>query len=95
MPDLAESQFWDRQLEDGLPDCRLPYGKRIDSQITRGRMAFDIVYCANCHRPQGLAPVSGTSFVFFICDPCVGRQGPPEGVHEVSMPEFRSLASCV
>lgn len=93
MPDLSLTRWWDHQLEDDYPDCRLPYQQRMDNRIVRGRLAYDVVYCADCGKPQGLAPVEATTFVFYVCQVCVDGKGPPPGCHEVEMPEFRHLAS--
>lgn len=93
MPDVAESRFWDHQLEEGYPDCRLAYQNRIDNRIIRNGQAFDAVFCAMCGKPQGISPVT-TAFMFFVCDPCARDNPPdPELFREVAMPEFRYLAT--
>ena len=84
MSNLSNTRLWDPQLEFAFPDCRLPYLEREKAQVTRGRMVFDMVYCANCGEAKCLAPVAATTFAFFVCDTCVGRDGPPPGCVEVA-----------
>ncbi len=77
MSDLRLSRFWDRQLEGGLPDCRVRRSDRERAIVNRGRMAFEKVYCANCHKEAGLVTAEWTAHVFFICDDCARTGGPP------------------
>jgi len=86
MPNLSNTRLWDRQLEFGFPDCRLSYLEREKAQVIRGRMIFDMVYCASCGEPKCLAPMEATTFAFFVCDLCVARAGPPPGCEEVAGP---------
>lgn len=83
MPDLTRSRHWDPELEGNLPDCRVSYLNREKNQVQRGRVVFDMVYCAYCHQPKMLAPVSGTAYAFFLCNECVEEHGPPAGCVEV------------
>ncbi len=87
MPNLSRTRWWDRQLEFEYPDCRLPYLDREKVQVQRGRMVFDMVYCADCGAPKALAPVEATTFAFFVCNECVAKKGPPAGCVEVEGPK--------
>ena len=82
MSDLRLSRVWDREIESGLPDCRVRYSDR--NPVTYRQMPMDKVYCANCHRLQGMATI-WTPHVFFICDACFIKSGgkAPEGTIEV------------
>lgn len=81
MTDLRLSNKWCREVEDGLPDCRLKHSER-EVVALNGKLPVHAVYCANCGSLEGYATV-WTPFVFFICDPCVGRERPP-GLTEVT-----------
>lgn len=83
MPDLRQSHWWDKELETDLPDCRVSYAQRERKIVHRGRMAFEMVYCANCGKESGLVTAEWTAHVFFVCDDCVLRQGTPPGCSEV------------
>jgi len=73
---------WDRQLEQGLPDCRLKYGDRDKARYRYGMLVLDTVYCASCGEPSaGTWP--DCPHIFFICDRCVGRNGRPPGTAKV------------
>jgi hypothetical protein len=73
---------WNKELEEGLPDCRLHNRER--NRVLRGRMWFDMVYCANCGHEGGLVTSDWTPHVFFICNECAEKCGPPPGVTQVS-----------
>lgn len=73
---------WDIQLEGRLPDCRVKPFEREASQVTVGRGRWDIVFCAQCYKPQGAVPPN-VPHVFFICDHCVYVNGPPPDCIEV------------
>jgi hypothetical protein len=73
---------WDIQLESGLPDCRVKPFEREKSQVQIGRMMWDLVYCAQCFKPQA-AVTPNVPHVFFICDLCVRFNGPPPDCIEV------------
>jgi len=62
-----ESIGWDKQLEGGLPDCRLTGGNRDATAITRYGMSWQRVFCASCGRPAGLC-TEWTPHVFYVCD---------------------------
>jgi hypothetical protein len=79
-----DSRFgsWDRQLEKGLPDCRVAFGERERQRVPIGRMMWDKVFCAQCHELYG-ACTPNIAHVFFICDTCVRVNGPPADCVEV------------
>lgn len=83
MPDLRNSRFWDKQLEGGLPDCRLSPTMRERSIVMRGRMAWETIFCANCGAAWGLVTAEWSAHVFCICDPCFEKLGPPPGSVQV------------
>jgi hypothetical protein len=80
--DLAKSRYWDRQLERGLPDCRLSALHRERRTFVIGRVEFEYVYCAQCGEWHGGGVTANWSaHVFFLCDRCVAENGaPPECV---------------
>lgn len=89
MTDFRNSLYWDRQLEGGLPDCRLKFGEREKVRRRLGRMEMDVVYCAGpCGKEQGLVPIH-CPHVFFICDACfaLANNLPPPGTVEGPVPE--------
>jgi hypothetical protein len=81
--DLRLSKFWNREVEFGLPDCRLRHGERQPVLLHGTRLAVDAVFCANCGTLEGYATVE-TPHIFFICDTCVGCSGKPSGLTEVT-----------
>jgi hypothetical protein len=83
MGDLRFSRVWDRQLESDLPDCRLSYSER--TTVMRGNLPMQMVYCANCGIPHGLATME-TTHVFFVCDPCFNRLGAIPGAVQIPDP---------
>lgn len=70
MTDLRNSLYWDKQLEQDLPDCRLAPGTRGRKLVMRGRMPMEVVFCAQCHHEKGLVTADWTAHVFFLCDDC-------------------------
>lgn len=80
--DLRLSKFWDREVEFGLPDCRLKASER-EVVMLNGRLPVHAVYCANCGGLHGYATV-WTPHIFFICDACVGRAGKPPRALEIT-----------
>lgn len=74
---------WEKGLEEGLPDCRVRPIDRHDKRIRIGQLEWDIVYCANCHKPQG-AVTPNSPHVYFICDDCVAVNGEPPGAVRIS-----------
>jgi hypothetical protein len=75
--DLAKSKLWEPYHNFGLPDCRLEYSARDNNRVVVGRVACDVVFCANCHQKAGLAPAEHTPFIFFICNDCAHLGKPP------------------
>lgn len=79
---------WDREFEKNghfnLPDCRVSYLERGNNRIFLKHLgqAWDIVYCASCHKPWAAASPD-CPHVFFICDPCVKNNGAPPDVVQV------------
>jgi hypothetical protein len=67
---------WEKQLEKGLPDCRVKPFEREKAAVQIGRMQWDTVFCAQCFKPSGAVPPN-VPHVFFICDECVYTNGPP------------------
>lgn len=67
---------WDRQLEEGLPDCRSH--NREKDRVYRARMWWERVYCASCGHAGALVTADWSPHVFYICDPCANKMaGPP------------------
>lgn len=64
---------WDKQLEGNLPDSRLKFNRPI---VKLGRRDMERVYCANCGGDGGLVTAEWAAHVFFLCDTCVGVNGP-------------------
>jgi hypothetical protein len=83
VPDLRTSQHWDRQLEAGLPDSRLSYSNREKSIFSLGRLQLERVYCASCGAAGGGVTPEWSPHVFFVCEPCARKSGPPPGCVEV------------
>jgi hypothetical protein len=81
--DLRDSRYWDRQLESGLPDSRLSYSNREKAMVVRGRMVLEKVFCANCGAEGGGVTPEFAAHVFYVCEPCALRLGPPPGCVEV------------
>ena len=80
------SRLWDRQLEEGLPDCRVAEQNRDKNKIIRGRMAFDPVYCGCCSKPSNYMALDNTTFAFFLCDECA-EKNVPQGAVEIATPQ--------
>lgn len=74
---------WEKELEGGLPDCRVRPMEREAARIVIGKGWWDKVFCANCGEPSGAVPPN-CPHVFFICGTCVGQSGPPPGCVQVS-----------
>ena len=85
MIDRRLERMWDRQLEEGLPDCRLRNGREGD-RVQRAHMWWDRVYCASCGALKGLVTSDWTPHIFYLCDPCVAKLGPPPGAVEIFPP---------
>jgi hypothetical protein len=76
--ELRDTRNWDRELELGLPDCRL----RQKPTIVRAQMLWSRVFCGNCGADGGLITAEWSPHVFYVCDDCV-KHAPIEGVREV------------
>lgn len=78
---------WDgTPLVDGipLPDARLDlWAKRKRTEVNLGSAIYERVFCVNCGQPNGAVPKGCP--VFFLCDECVGKWGPPPGALEVEV----------
>lgn len=74
---------WDKQLEKGLPDCRVAFQDREANRHPVGRMMWDKVFCAQCHKLYG-ACSPNIAHIFYICDPCVRVNGPPPDCVQVN-----------
>ena len=71
--DLRNSIHWDRQLEEGLPDCRLSGHRR---KVTMwARMPMEQVFCVNCGKSGGLVTAEWCPHVFYLCDECYYKHG--------------------
>jgi len=64
---------------DQLPDSRVTRHKK--SILTKMGWC-EVVYCANCGVEHGVCTEDLTG-IFYICDSCVEKHGPPVGVTEV------------
>jgi hypothetical protein len=66
-----------------LPDARLDlWARRKRTEVVWGSLRIERVYCVNCGKAGGGAPLG--SPVFFLCDDCVATWGPPPGCIEVT-----------
>lgn len=80
--DVRLSKLWDREVEQGLPDCRIKESER-EVVALNGRIPVHAVYCANCGGLHGYATV-WTPYIFFVCDPCARGYGKPPGLTEIT-----------
>lgn len=83
MGDVRFSRAWDREVEESLPDCRLRYSERETVFLHGTRLPVQTVYCANCGSVEGYATVQ-TPHIFCLCDKCVGKNGKPPGLTEMT-----------
>ena len=77
---------WDKELEFGLPDCRLANSvQRERKTVVRGRMVFEVAFCANCGEPDGLVTADWAVHVFCLCNKCAEhmRKNPLPGIVEI------------
>jgi hypothetical protein len=82
MGEPIEKHSWNRELEFGLPDCRL---RDPSHKMTpHGRMWMERVFCANCGCDGGLVTPDFARHVFFLCDVCAEVHGKIDGAVEVS-----------
>lgn len=72
---MRDSRYWDKQLEGGLPDCRLKLDRRKTSIVFRDQL-MEKVFCGNCGAPGGLVTAEWTPHIFYVCDECFLRCGP-------------------
>ena len=84
---LLRQGDWNKELEGGLPDSRLrdPSNNvvyrmgRIEDPDTktvyRGRIAYEIAYCASCSKPEGLVTAEWAPHVFALCKECADKYG--------------------
>jgi hypothetical protein len=61
---------WDRELEGGLPDCRLTGHRRRATTMSLGGVLMERVFCANCGADGGLVTADWSPHVFYVCDKC-------------------------
>lgn len=73
---------WDRELEGGLPDCRLSGARRRATTVVLKSILMERVFCANCGCDGGLVTAEWSPHIFFVCAECVTRSGPPSGLTE-------------
>lgn len=83
---LRDSRWWDRQLEEGLPDCRLSGTARDNDTVVHAGMLWERVYCANCGHNGRLVTADFAAHIFYICEPCFAQLGPPPGAIEAGEP---------
>ncbi|HEU0155936.1 MAG TPA: hypothetical protein VFQ82_07680 [Stellaceae bacterium] len=89
---LRDSRWWDPALEGGLPDSRLSGTARDNKTIIfRGRL-WERVFCANCGADGGLVTAEWSAHVFYLCEPCALRCGPPPGCAEANERQVRGEA---
>jgi hypothetical protein len=81
MPDPR--RHWNKELEAGKPDSRLGWLKRESTMIYRGRLAYERVFCANCGCEGGGVTPEWAAHVFYVCEECAQRLGPPPGCEKV------------
>lgn len=65
-----------------LPDARLElWGRRRRTEVRLGNLELELVFCVNCGTEGGA--VTKGSPVFFLCDECVTKWGPPADMLEI------------
>jgi hypothetical protein len=87
-----DGRNWDRQLEGGLPDSRLRGTERENKTIVYAHQLWERVFCANCGRDGGLVTAGWSAFVFYVCDECAAKCGPPPGAVEAPAAAVRGGA---
>lgn len=80
---LRDSRYWDRELERGYPDSRLAGSARDNKTVVYARMLWERVFCANCGCDGGIVTAGWSAFVFYVCEPCAMKLGPPPGCVEI------------
>jgi len=71
---------WNRELEAGLPDCRLMGPRRRATTVplntaSLGRMLMERVFCGNCGGDGGLVTAEWSPHVFYLCEECAASHG--------------------
>lgn len=84
---------WDRQLEEQLPDSRL--GNRERGRIYRAHMWWEPIFCASCGTSGGAVTADWSPHVFFVCDGCARKNGPPPGVRQVAVEDEVAMRRAV
>jgi hypothetical protein len=73
------SGSWNRELEGGLPDCRLIGPRRrattVPLTMLLGRMLMERVFCGNCGADGGLVTAEWAAHIFYLCDDCAHTHG--------------------
>lgn len=64
-------------------ESRLSTDRRERTEVYEGARLYERVFCLNCGTPGGA--VTKGSPVFFVCDGCVEKHGPPPGAIEVKL----------
>lgn len=75
---------WNKELEGGMPDCRLKVLDRDKLNFLWGyqNIKLDLFFCAVCGEPGGgVGP--DCPFIFYLCDNCAGVHGNPPGLVRV------------
>jgi hypothetical protein len=86
MGENVTKHSWNRELEFGLPDCRLNFdraNKQAQAMSPHGRMWMERVFCANCGCDGGLVTPEWAAHVFYLCQECADKYGPVQGATEV------------
>jgi len=84
--ELRDKITWDRRLESGLPDARLSGSGRDRTTVVYAHALWERVFCANCGADGGLVTAGFSPHVFYVCDDCAARLGPPPGCAEADEP---------
>lgn len=82
---MRNSIHWDRELEGGLPDSRLSLARRKTTVMRAGQL-MEKVFCANCGADGGLITAEFCPHIFYVCDNCFLKFGPPP------LPEVEELS---
>jgi hypothetical protein len=82
---------WNSELEDGFPDSRLSWASREDKMIKIGRLEYERVYCASCGSPGGAVTPQFFAHVFYVCDGCATKLGPPGGLVQINEEDHASM----
>jgi hypothetical protein len=68
---------WNKELERGLPDCRLTVGrnKTVVHKTRHVRAIWERVFCANCGCDGGLVMEDWAAHIFYLCAECAVKHG--------------------